>query len=178
MTRHICADCRSYADPGKSCPECGGKDIRESGCLMDRLWHPAMTTAVRSITYNFETRGAIVRLPNGCCTDMSGCIASILMIDPAAREIKTFSGAAPDSSYIRHGEEWYALRRDGSPFSYRWFKGSEHWHFVKRLQQLLLSALRDTKSAKYKASKLPAMFPCQRCRAAGACSAAAGERAA
>ena len=50
----------------------------------------------------------ILRLPAGCCCDMTGAIVVAKLLCPAVRRIETYSGDEPDTQYIKNGKEWEA----------------------------------------------------------------------
>lgn len=79
--------------------------------------HAEMMCAAERLEYNFVTKRAVVYLPTDNCTDMTGTVAAVLRIDPAAREIVTVSDDLPDVAYVRVGEEWHAVRP--RPFVWR-----------------------------------------------------------
>lgn len=68
-----------------------------------------LQTDVAEISYDVARRRGIVKMPDGCCTDMSGCIALFMAIDPECRSIITIAGGWPDTVYYRYGDgEWQA----------------------------------------------------------------------
>jgi hypothetical protein len=67
-----------------------------------------LKAAVKSISYDFDTKIGNLYMPDMCCTDMSGCIAFFQRIDPRVESIYTFSNGVRDTSYHLRGGEWRA----------------------------------------------------------------------
>lgn len=69
-----------------------------------------LRTAVRWLSYDFETKTGLLFMPPACCTDMSGCIKLFEKIDPAVVRIQTIAGTEADTRYDRIQGEWIARR--------------------------------------------------------------------
>lgn len=59
--------------------------------------------------YDFQHRVGRIRLPDGDCTDASGCIQLFQQIDPDVERIATYSGTRLDTVYKRKGGEWLSI---------------------------------------------------------------------
>lgn len=73
---------------------------------MTPVFHRSLVTTIRDLGYDFTTRTGTVRLPDGCCTDMSGCIRLFTRIDRAAQVIHCIAGETHAYSYVRQRGEW------------------------------------------------------------------------
>lgn len=125
--------------------------VKVTGEEYERLWRAEMGTCVKSISVDFLTHTATV-LTAGGCVDMTGCIATVMMLDPELQNIQTIDGNAfsgkphctKDAQYMRHPERgWFCVSWDhGAPrkgdYCGRAFA-------VKALQSMLLAALRGTR---------------------------------
>ena len=69
-----------------------------------------LQTAVDSLAYDFNAATGRLYMPDGVCTDMSGCIALFTAIDPKVRHIVTFAGGKQDTTYHRDGAHWEARK--------------------------------------------------------------------
>lgn len=67
--------------------------------------------SVSNLSYDFTTRTGYLNMPDGVCTDMSGCIRLFEKIDPDVRTIRTFAGNEEDTAYHRTDGVWEADRR-------------------------------------------------------------------
>jgi hypothetical protein len=65
-------------------------------------------TDVDAMSYDFVSQVGRLDMPEGCCCDMMACIALFVGVDPAVREIKTFAGGKPDTSYTLRPDGWRA----------------------------------------------------------------------
>lgn len=65
---------------------------------------------VKSMSYDFETQTGTLHMAEGDNCDMTGCTALFERVDPQVKNIRTFSGAAEDTSYRRAGplRDWVA----------------------------------------------------------------------
>lgn len=78
--------------------------------MTETPFHPELQCFVEGVAYNFVQRCGIVHISDSGCTDMGGCIAFFVRIDPAVRRIETFSDSKPDTIYQRGGDgQWVAL---------------------------------------------------------------------
>lgn len=66
---------------------------------------------VLSLTYDFAARYGDLRMHEGDCCDMTGCVALFEAIDPGVLIIQTWSGRALDTAYMRQTAKtpWIAL---------------------------------------------------------------------
>lgn len=70
--------------------------------------HPDLACGALSLEYNFATHSGILRMPEGHCCDMHGCIALFTGIDARVDRIDTFSGEQPDTTYRLQLRVWSA----------------------------------------------------------------------
>jgi hypothetical protein len=68
--------------------------------------HRGLVCQVNDLQYNFDTRTGILRMPKGNCCHAPECIAIFERIDPNVKEIKTFAGDKPDTSYVKSSDGW------------------------------------------------------------------------
>ena len=124
----------------------------------EALYREDMLGCIASIHLDLLTHSAIVTTAGGC-VDMTGCIATLMMLDPQIADIQTIDGRAlvvnnqgevtgtrqaKDTQYIRDPRAgWRAIRWDRTEPSQS--EGFGTAFVVKRLQALLLAALRATK---------------------------------
>lgn len=72
-------------------------------------FHAKLQCFVHAICYDFSDTHGTVWVDEGGCTDMGGCIAFFLRIDPHVKTITTYSGWEKDTTYVRKvGAEWEA----------------------------------------------------------------------
>lgn len=67
---------------------------------------------VTGLSYDFEERRGILRMPQYNACDMMGCISLFAAIDPDVERIDTFAGDKKDTCYRRrtNKEAWEAFR--------------------------------------------------------------------
>lgn len=64
---------------------------------------------VKVLEYDFAKRRGTLKMEDGSCTDMMGCVRLFQAIDPNVSDILTFSGERRDTRYMRSGEDWRAF---------------------------------------------------------------------
>jgi hypothetical protein len=74
------------------------------------VWIPELQCCALSVIYNWRTRAAILVLPEGNCTDMSGAIALVTRLDPKVSMIVTTAGDEVDTRYEQSRGEWVSYR--------------------------------------------------------------------
>jgi hypothetical protein len=110
-----------------------------------------MGTCIRSISVDFLDHTATVMTAGGC-VDMTGCIATVMMLDPKVQNIQTIDGNAfsgkrhctKDAQYVKDPERgWLGITWDlGSPRRGDYCGTA---FAIKALQSMLLAALRGTR---------------------------------
>jgi hypothetical protein len=63
---------------------------------------------VTSLAYDFRKKIGRLKMADGDCCDMSGCIAMFSAIDREVSRIETYSGVRKDTLYVRSGTVWSA----------------------------------------------------------------------
>ena len=63
----------------------------------------------QAIAYDFDRKIGMLKMRDGNCCDMEGCIEFFKAIDPEIRRIETFSGEVPDTVYALTGNSWNAI---------------------------------------------------------------------
>jgi hypothetical protein len=126
--------------------------VRVTSEQYEALWREDMKGCIKSIAVDLADHTAIVTTAGGC-VDMTGCISTVMMIDPEVENIQTIDGGAfvaehrsKDTQYVKDPElGWFAIRWDRSPPTRGEYCGN---FVVKALQSLLLAKLRATRAAK------------------------------
>jgi hypothetical protein len=73
-------------------------------------FHADMQCFVESVSYDFVRRFGTVRISHSGCTDMGGCIAFFVRIDPGVKRIETLSSGKEDTAYRRNAVgQWEAI---------------------------------------------------------------------
>ncbi len=82
-----------------------------------------MQCGVVLLEYDYVTKSGYLRMAEGHCCDMYGCIRSFEKIDSEVARIATFSGESPDTQYYKLAVGWGALgpnERRGVPRRSAW----------------------------------------------------------
>jgi hypothetical protein len=117
----------------------------------EQLRRAEMGTRVKSISIDFSKHTATVVTVGGC-VDMTGCIATVMMLDPEIQNIQTIDGNAfsgkrhctKDAQYVKDPERgWLGITWDLDPPRRGEYCGTAF--AVKALQSMLLAALRGTR---------------------------------
>jgi hypothetical protein len=124
----------------------------------EQLQRDDMQGSIASIHLDLLNHTAVITTAGGC-VDMTGCIATVMVLDPAIENIQTINGAAlvlddrsQPSGYKRAKDTQYLRDPDAGWYAIDWDRNqptrSEHYgtaFVVKRLKAILLAALRATK---------------------------------
>jgi len=91
------------------------RDVREAFAGDAERWPWLMLQAsVRRIDVDLEQHVATVYMHDGSCTDLSGCILLISLIDPNVTRISTFAGDERDTEYrLKSNGRWIAYDEQG-----------------------------------------------------------------
>jgi hypothetical protein len=124
--------------------------IEATGADCERLWREDIKGCIASVHVDLLNHQAIITTVTGC-TDMTGAIATVMMLDPDIESVQIIDGNAftgtsqkKDSQYVRDPEAgWYSIRWHRPAVTRTENFGTAF--VVKRLQQLLLAALRATR---------------------------------
>jgi hypothetical protein len=76
--------------------------------MADVVFREDVQCFVRTLEYDFKSKSGVLRLEDGSCTDMSGCIGLFKKIDPEVVKILTVAGHRKDTAYIRTDDGWQA----------------------------------------------------------------------
>jgi hypothetical protein len=133
--------------------------VNVTGEEYEQLWRAEMGTCVKSISLDFLQHTATVTTAGGC-VDMTGCIATVMMLDPEIQNIQTIDGNAfsgkrhctKGAQYVKDPERgWLGITWDlGSPRRGEYCGTA---FAVKALQSMLLAALRRTRKLARKVSR-------------------------
>jgi hypothetical protein len=111
--------------PGLS-PKCDVKcDVIKGSVLMSEF-HDKFQCYVRSLHYDYEKHAGRLVMDELSCTDMLGCIAIFMVIDPNVQLIDTVQhsgcGGYRDTTYRKIGGAWHADggKVEGSTTENRW----------------------------------------------------------
>ncbi len=74
-----------------------------------RCYHSELGCFVERISYDFLERTGALHMPEGSNCDMKNCIDLFMKIDDRVFEIRTYAGIAPDTKYLRRGDDWDAI---------------------------------------------------------------------
>lgn len=75
-------------------------------------WDERLVCYVSSISYDFEKRHGVLKMPADSCCDMTACINLFLDIDRQVELVETFAGRERDTSYRLQNGSWRAEWRD------------------------------------------------------------------
>lgn len=89
-----------------------------NGCFMtesqndriERCFDPAIQAIVLRREYDHVARVGRLWLWSIGCTDMTGAIAWASSIDPGVRRVETYNENGADTTYVRSGDRWKAVR--------------------------------------------------------------------
>lgn len=73
------------------------------------LFRTDLMCQVHSLFYNFDTKTGTLKMPEGSCCDMKGCIALFKKIDENVKHIETLSGNVLDTEYVLSGDNWHCV---------------------------------------------------------------------
>lgn len=63
---------------------------------------------VHSMTYDFTRKTGVLRMAEGNCCDMQGCIDLFTRVAPDVQKIETYAGDVPDTFYKKNKLGWVA----------------------------------------------------------------------
>ena len=71
--------------------------------------HRGLVCRVIDLHYNFVTLTGVLHMEKGNCCHAPECINIFERIDVEVKEIKTFAGDRPDTSYVKGQNGWEAF---------------------------------------------------------------------
>ena len=74
------------------------------------ITHRDLMCEPHSIEYDFKSRLGVLRMADGDCCDMTGCINVFMRMDQEVSKILTYSGDKPETVYVKRSDgEWRAI---------------------------------------------------------------------
>jgi hypothetical protein len=71
-----------------------------------RAWQRQLSCRVKAVAYDTATRVGVLRMADGDCCDMTGCVALFERIASDVQTIQTYSGDQADTRYRKVGGVW------------------------------------------------------------------------